>query len=63
VDSATFNRRLGELVRIARDRKIERLGRPDLGLTPNWLSYVAGIKLSSQPWYTDPLVAQLIGAR
>lgn len=63
VDRAEFARRLGELVRIARDRKIERLGRTDLGLTPNWLSSVAGVKLVAQPWYTDPQVEPLIGGR
>lgn len=63
VDGTAFNRRLGELIYIARDRKIERVGRTGLGLMPNWLSHVAGIKLSSEPWYNDPQVEQLVGAR
>ncbi len=63
VDTVEFNRRLSELVRIARDRKLLRVGRTDLGLTQNWLSHVSGIKLSAEPWYTDPLVEQLIGSR
>jgi hypothetical protein len=60
VDRAELDRRLSELVRIARDRKLLRVGRTDLGLTQNWLSHVSGIKLSAEPWYTDPLVEQLI---
>lgn len=63
VDEAEFDRRLGDLVRIARDQMLLRVGRTDLGLTQNWLSYVAGIKLAAEPWYSDPMVEQLIRGR
>lgn len=59
-DREEFARRLAEVVRIARAKKIERVGRNEQGLVPTWLSSVSPIKTASRPWHIDPAIDRLI---
>ena len=60
-----FARRLAEFVRIARKKGIRRLARSDsqAAVPADWVYRIAGLRLESDPWYSDPAFGRLVGGR
>ena len=55
-----FARRLADFARIGRALKIRTIGRREAGIVSDWLSRIARLRLTSEPWYSDILMERLI---